>query len=296
MPRKNSIVSQARESVPGFEQIYNKFVLYTTVNGYSESLRTNYVHHLAKLCLKFGRLPEHVGADEYMSYYAEIMASRSGSSLAHVVYAVRKYFSLIGAPVPFGAQVRIPKRKTLPVVMSERELSTLLRMIPRSDILEKAMLGLLADTGLRRSELLSLKIADVDFDRSRVHVVQSKRNKDRSVPVSPSCLAVLRAYVRERSPQAHFFEREPGVRVSDACLTSAIAEAVGRAGIRKKVTAHTFRHTYASLLLEHGTSIRAVQEYMGHRSINSTAVYLHLANVDTAGQRPVGLLGFVFPM
>jgi len=142
----------------------------------------------------------------------------------------------------------------------------------------RAMLTTLYSTGLRRAELVRLKVADVDSQRMVIHVHQGKGGKDRDVPLSPKLLETLREYWRRTKPRTYLFPSPGG----DAALTSkavwhACHDAVERAGIQKKINPHSLRHSYATHLLEAGTDLRTIQLLLGHADIKHTIVYRHLS-------------------
>src|SRR5689334_21844116 len=133
-------------------------------------------------------------------------------------------------------------------------------------------------TGRRRPDLVRLKVEDIDSQRMVIHVRQGKGSKDRDVPLSPKLLETLRTYFRRTKPQTYLFPN-PG---SDTPLTSkavwhACHDAVERAGIHKKISPHSLRHSYATHLLEAGTDLRTIQLLLGHADIKHTIVYLHLS-------------------
>ena len=137
-------------------------------------------------------------------------------------------------------------------------------------------------TGMRRSELAHLKVGDIDSQRMIIRVVAGKRGKDRDLPLSPILLETLRQYWRWRKPKLYLFptrmrrvqNEEP---ISDKTVWIACSEAAHRAGIRKRVTPHTLRHSWATHLLEAGTDLRTIQVLLGHGDLETTAQYLHLS-------------------
>ena len=137
-------------------------------------------------------------------------------------------------------------------------------------------------TGMRRAELAHLKVGDVDSQRMIIRVVEGKGGKDRDLPLSPALLETLRAYWRWRKPKLYMFPTRTGGRtldqpISDKTVWIACSEAAHRAGIRKRVTPHTLRHSWATHLLEAGTDLRTIQVLLGHGDLETTAQYLHLS-------------------
>jgi len=136
-------------------------------------------------------------------------------------------------------------------------------------------------TGMRRAEVARLKIADVDSQRMVLHVVNGKGGKDRDLPLSPTLLETLRAYWRWLKPHTYLFpsrmHRDHEQPVSDKTVWHACAEAAKKAGIRKSVSPHLLRHSWATHLLEAGTDLRTIQLLLGHEDLETTARYLHLS-------------------
>jgi site-specific recombinase XerD len=136
-------------------------------------------------------------------------------------------------------------------------------------------------TGMRRSEIARLKLADIDSQRMVIHVVNGKGGKDRDLPLSPALLETLRAHWRWLKPQTYLFpsrmHRDREQPITDKIVWCACTEAAKRAGLRKRVTPHLVRHSWATHLLEAGTDLRTIQLLLGHEDLEVTARYLHLS-------------------
>lgn len=169
---------------------------------------------------------------------------------------------------------KAPRR--LPVVMNDEEVSRLLAA--SSSLRDRALLETGYATGMRVGEVTRLLITDLDSGRMVIRVDQGKGRKDRYVMLSPSLLETLRAYWRESKPRVFLF---PGVGGTKPLCISAAQKAFGRArlqaGIMKPVSFHTLRHSFATHLVESGTSLRTIQALLGHRSLQTTQRYTHLA-------------------
>ena len=140
------------------------------------------------------------------------------------------------------------------------------------------MLSLIYSAGLRVGELCRLKISDIDSGRMMIHIRQSKYNKDRYVPLSPLILEGLRKYFQACKPVEWLFNgKKPGVQMSPHGVQWAMREAIKKTKIRKAITVHTLRHSYATHLLEEGMDIVSIKELLGHARIETTMVYLHVA-------------------
>jgi site-specific recombinase XerD len=174
-----------------------------------------------------------------------------------------------------------PKRRDrLPVVLSPEEVQRLIA--GAKNLYHRTLLLTLYGTGLRRAELCDLRVRNIDSQRMMLRVERGKGGRDREIPLSPTLLAALRDYYRWMRPQTYLF---PGTRHgwrADAPITSkvvwdAVQYAVRKAGLEKRVTPHTLRHTYATHLLEAGADLRTIQLLLGHADLSHTTVYLHLS-------------------
>jgi len=170
-----------------------------------------------------------------------------------------------------------PRREhKLPNVLSKGEISVLLKSAV--NIKHNAMLSLIYACGLRRSELINLKPIDVDSKRNLLIIRQSKGKKDRVVPISEKIILMLRKYYEAYRPRTWLFEGHiVGGQYSEQSLQSVLKQAVYKAGIKKPVTLHWLRHSYATHLLEAGTDLRFIQEILGHKNSKTTEIYTHVS-------------------
>lgn len=147
-----------------------------------------------------------------------------------------------------------------------------------SNIKHKTMLSLIYSCGLRRSELLNLKPNDIDSNRHLVIIRQAKGKKDRIAPLSPSILIMLRDYYKLYKPQTWLFEGQyPNTTYDERSLGHVLKQALDKTNIKKPVTLHWLRHSYATHLLEAGTDLRYIQEILGHKSSKTTEIYTHVS-------------------
>ena len=174
-------------------------------------------------------------------------------------------------------QFRTQPRK-LPVVFSIEEVSDLLMAAPGPGLKYRAALSISYGAGLRASEVCNLKIGDIDSDRMLIHVEQGKGRKDRKVMLSPGLLSLLREYWREARPEGWLFPGKPKISpISPRQLSRAFTSAKNMAGIRKRATLHSLRHSFATHLLEANTDVRVIQVLLGHAKLTTTAQYTHVA-------------------
>jgi site-specific recombinase XerD len=168
------------------------------------------------------------------------------------------------------------KKERLPEVLSKEEV---LRMIEvTKNIKHRSIISLMYSAGLRRGELLALKITDIDSERMLIRVREGKGGKDRYTLLGEAVLSLLRAYYRQYQPEEYLFQGEQGGAYSPGSLLKVVKAAARRAGIQKRVTPHMLRHSFATHLLEQGTDLRYIQSLLGHRSSKTTEIYTYVAN------------------
>ena len=211
----------------------------------------------------------------YNDYILEKKLSTSFQN--QVVNAIKLYFKTIKETSINIDKIYRPKReKLLPNVLSKEEVKKILDA--HANIKHKAMLCLMYSCGLRRSELLNLKPKDIDSNRNLVIIRQAKGRKDRIAPLSLSILDLLRDYYKTHKPANYLFEgREPGTQYDERSLGEVLKQAVEKANIKKPVSLHWLRHSYATHLLESGTDLRYIQEILGHKSSRTTEIYTHVS-------------------
>lgn len=201
----------------------------------------------------------------------------SASYQNQVVSAIKLFFSTVENRKIEIESIHRPKRaKVLPNVLSKEEVKTILEA--HSNIKHRAMLSLLYSCGLRRRELLDLKLGDIDSKRNIVIIKQAKGKKDRIAPLSPKVLELLREYYKGYKPKVWLFEGQvKGEQYSEQSLQSVLKQALEKVGIHKPVTLHWLRHSYATHLLESGTDLRYIQELLGHSRSRTTEIYTHVS-------------------
>ena len=150
------------------------------------------------------------------------------------------------------------------------------------NLMHRTILMVLYATGIRRTEASLLKVGDVDSERMVIHVRQGKGSRDRDVPMTTKLLEALREYWRWKRPQDYLFPSTKGHRgieqpISAHTIWYICSEAAKRAGIKKRIGAHTLRHSFATTLMESGTDLRTIQLLMGHAHLEHTARYLHMS-------------------
>ncbi|MFC2125145.1 tyrosine-type recombinase/integrase [Bacteroidota bacterium] len=173
-------------------------------------------------------------------------------------------------------QLQHPRKEwKLPIVFSKGEIRAILGSI--RNIKHKTAIAILYGAGLRISELLNLKLSDIDSDRKVLHIRSGKGRKDRMVSISDMMLIMLREYYRAYRSKEYLFEGLAGEKYSANSCRAVLKRAMAKTGIRKKASLHTLRHSYATHLLESGTDIRFIKELLGHKSMKTTEIYTHVS-------------------
>jgi integrase/recombinase XerD len=161
-------------------------------------------------------------------------------------------------------------------VLGKQEIKAIIEA--PTNLKHRAMLSLIYACGLRRSELLNLSLSDVLSDRNLLFIRQSKGKKDRVVPISDKIIEMLREYYKAYKPKAWLFEGQfPNSKYSEKSLENVLKQSLVKAKIKKKVSLHWLRHSYATHLLESGTDLRYIQELLGHSSSRTTEIYTHVS-------------------
>ena len=250
--------------------------------NYSEETTRRYLRFVERFAQHFGKSPDKLGPDHLRTYQAYLLKQRKlepGSVENHVA-ALRFFFVRTLHRHQFREFLPYPKvRKKLPNILSREDVARLIDA--SSGLFERTLLMVLYGTGMRRSEVARLKIADIDSQRMVIHVVNGKGRKDRDLPLSPMLLETLRAYWRWLKPRTYLFpsrmHRDCEQPITDKIVWRACTEAAKRASIRTRVTPHLIRHSWATHLLEAGTDLRTIQLLLGHEDLEVTARYLHLS-------------------
>lgn len=275
-----TLVQQANDAVPGFRQAYSKFVEHAAIHQKSKSLVINYSRNIAQLALHFATVPHQVSTGEINSYLYRISVheGKSEGYFKQTVHGLRYWFRVFGNE---AAALRMPplkKKQPLPTVLAKQECKELFKA-PRT-LKHRFLLAFAYSTGLRMNELRLIKCADVDTQRRQVHVRMGKGKKDRYVPLSKFIAQKLPLYLNDVKPKTYLFEGlSPGEPMGMRSIQYVVNEALAKTSIQKDVSLHTLRHSYATHLLEDGVDIYSIQRLLGHSHIQTTIIYLHIAQV-----------------
>ena len=252
--------------------------------NYARSTQDTYLsilHSYASFCQQRGFNPD-TDAEPYLLHLVSI--GRAISTQNQAINAIKFYWEQVLGRERTRITIDRPmKPKALPVVLSLDEVRRLFAAV--QNIKHACILKTIYACGLRVSEVVALRVEDIDGDRLVLHVKQSKGRKDRIIPLPAALLADLRSYYRAYRPRTVLFEGQPkrnhqeSLPYTATSVRAILKRAASNAGIRKKVTPHTLRHSYATHLYEHGVNLRSIQELLGHSSSKTTEIYTHVSNV-----------------
>lgn len=194
------------------------------------------------------------------------------------INAIKFYYEkVLGQPRRCYAVSRAKREKTLPDVLSKEEVRAILSAVV-TDLRFWCMFSVLYSAGLRISELLALKPDDINVSRSLIRVRQGKGRKDRFTLLSKPLIKKLTEYRELYKPKVWLFERTPGEQFTESIVSKRLKAAAQDAGITKRIYPHLLRHSFATHLIEQGTDLKIVKELMGHNSIRTTEIYVHIAD------------------
>lgn len=287
-----TLVQQACLNVPGFDIFYQKFLRRMSIQDRAGSTSESYGRSLATLALHYKCVPTALTLNEiedYLYLVKQRSETDSDNAFKFTVCSLRFVFRMEGLDELRLELPVLKKKRKLPVVLSKQEITAMMN-IPCL-LRHRVMIALLYGCGLRCSEVRNVKITDIDLARAVLHVRQGKGRKDRYMPLGKNLTIILEKYIRIQKPQSWLF---PGQRLGinsrffsvfepqygQRSIQWAIKRAAQLAGIRKQISVHSLRHTYATHLLEDGVNILTIKELLGHAYISTTMIYLHVAQVN----------------
>ena len=267
-----------REIKEGYRTCPEPYLLKLELKKYANNTAKTYITFFERFInhYKAYKLLE-IGEKEIRLYLQVLVQEkRSNSFINQAVNAIKFYYEVVeGQPNRFYSIERPKKREALPKVISKEEV---LAIISKANNLKhKCIISLLYSAGLRRSELLNLKISDIDSKRMLIRVNSSKGGKDRFTLLSENVLADLRIYFRKWRPKVYLFEGDKGGKYSPESVVKIVKRAASKAQVRINVSPHILRHSFATHLLESGTDLRYIQALLGHSSSKTTEIYTHVA-------------------
>jgi len=255
------------------------------LRGFAEKTQQCYVDAVKKLAKYYGRSPAHLTEEELRQFFLWLIEERqvACSTLTVHLCGIRfLYEATLHRDWPVLDLVRPRKRKKLPVVLTLEEIRHLLALVRHPVV--RSCLAVIYSCGLRLSEGARLQVCDIDRARMLLAIRDSKGGRDRYTPLPERTLEIVRDYWRTKRPRPWLFPnaREQGP-IGHTTLQRAFSAALRESGIAKHVSIHTLRHSYATHLLEHGVHLRVIQEFLGHQSPQTTAIYTHITPAITSG-------------
>ncbi len=267
-----------RKSTPYYKYCPEAYLLKLELKRYSNNTVRIYVPFF-EMFINFYRDREVNTLDENdIRTFLQHLIQRelSNSYINQVINAIKFYYEVVlGMPNRFYDIERPRKEYKLPKVISKEEI--LLIINNTNNIKHRCVIELLYGSGLRKSELLNLKIKDIDSKRMLVRVQNAKGNKDRVTLLSQNALNNLRVYFKEYRPRNYLFEGQKGGKYSGESVLRIVKLAAAKAKISERVTPHVLRHSFATHLLESGVDLRQIQVLLGHSSSKTTEIYTHVA-------------------
>ena len=250
-----------------------------TLRKYSQKTIKAYTRYNEDFLKVVGKAPGDITEVDIKNYLFHLIEERkiSTSTLNSAVSALKFYYGTV-LKREFLYEIKRPKKdKKLPMVLSKEEVSRILSAV--SNIKHKAIMMLVYSAGLRVSEVVKLKVEDIDSERSLIHIKGAKGRKDRYTLLSDVALGTLREYWKEHSPSKWLFpsQNNRDNHITTRTVQKIFSSACKKAGISKEVSVHSLRHSFATHLLESGVDLRYIQEILGHKSSKTTEIYTHVS-------------------
>lgn len=283
---------RSRELPASWRTCPNSFLDKLELGNYSLQTARTYVSLFERFINHYKDIPLiEITENEVQRYL--LMIHQKGGSISMVnqlINAIKFYYEqVMGMPNRFYSIERPKKKKTLPKVLSLEEIRALIQVT--ENIKHRCIIALLYSAGLRRGELLQLKIKDIDSKRMVIHVREGKGMKDRITLLSRHLLSDLRKYYKIYRPQEYLFEGKHKRPYSATSVCKILDKAARKAKLKKKVHPHMLRHSFATHLLENKTDLRYIQTLLGHSSVKTTEQYAYVAQNSLNGiQSPLDSL------
>jgi site-specific recombinase XerD len=274
--------------VPQFQVLIDKLTKSFSINGKATSTLTNYVRCLAHLTIHYKMSPELLDQEainEYLFHCQNLHKTPSESFFKHTIYGLRAAYKVLGIEQKRIQLPQIKRQNDLPIVLNKQEIRALLKA--SKYLRHRLILGMLYGCGLRSYELCKLLQSDVDFERKTVFIRKQKGKTDRYLPLSDHLIRGLKKYLKSSRPVKYLFNSQvtkEGVPqgITVRTIYWIIKESRSKVSTQKKFTAHTLRHSYATHLLEDGLNMMSLKELLGHARIETTMIYLHVANIGSS--------------
>ena len=252
------------------------------IRNYSPRTIKTYVSSMAGLSRHCHISPEVITTEQFKDYIAfRVQQQNASVSIVNQLIGAWRIFQvdILGRKWEDFKVKRPRKEKKIPVVLSRTEALKLINVLP--NIKHSALLSLAYATGMRRSEVLNVEPGHIDAERKVIKVVAGKGNKQRQIPIPDSLIRMLRNYYKKYHPKTFLFEGfKPGKKYTDTSFANVVNRAAKKAGIKKSISPHVLRHSFATHMLEKGINLKKLQLILGHNAMKTTSIYLHVANLD----------------
>jgi len=249
-----------------------------TARHFAEKAQTDYIRYVKSFAAFLGRSPDTAGAEDLRLFQQHMTKTHVSPGVINAtVVALRFFFKVTLERDDLVRRLTlVSEPRRVPIVLSPEEVARLLTAAP--GVKYRAALGVAYGAGLRVSEVVALKVTDIDRERMLLRVEQGKGQKDRFVMLSPQLLELLRDWQQVAQPRGWLFPGlDPVNPMSARQLCRAVSAAARAAGIAKRVSPHTLRHSFATHLLEQNVDIRVIQVLLGHAKLETTALYTRVA-------------------
>ncbi len=270
------------EIAPENQQALQKYIEQLQLKGYSANTIRTYTNEFIQLLKTLKKYPiNQLTSQKLRSYFLYcINTLKLSENLIHSrMNAIKFYFEQVLFREKLFLEIPRPrKHSTLPKAISVRDIRKMLAVV--KNIKHELLLKMCYGMGLRVSELVNLKISDIDSGSMQVFISRSKGKKDRIVALPQSVLELLRTYYKEYKPQKYLFEGQRGGQYAVRSAQLVFKSALEKAKINKKVGIHGLRHSYATHLIEQGTDILFVKDLLGHNNIKTTMIYTHITDIS----------------
>lgn len=254
-----------------------KMIQQMQLKGYSSRTIQRYTDCILALAMYYKTSPDLLSTEQIRDYihYRITEQKMSKSWMNQFISALKILFCEVLKRQWNTIDIPRPRReKKLPVILSKEEVSKLINAT--INLKHRTILMLAYSAGLRLSEIINLKPGDVDSKRMVLRIQQAKGFKDRYCALSPIILVQLRDYWKRYKPHTWLFETKPAKQTAHKTVQTVFKNSMRKAGIKKEVGIHSLRHSYATHILEQGVSLPIIQELLGHKSLRTTSVYLHV--------------------
>ena len=251
------------------------------LRGYSDTTIKMYTKYVYKLAYYYKKSPLQITQANIRDFFVYLHSNQTNSTTLHNYYcAIKCFYKIHGQPhyIDFLPHPKI--NYVIPDILDESEIETIFSLC--RTLRHKLLFIIIYSSGLRISEAINLRTADIDFLRKTIHIRSSKNNKDRYTVLSEKAIHLLNYYLNRYKPEVYLFYsiRDKSKRMSKRHCQEIFHRIVLEANITKKAHIHTLRHSFATHLLENNTNLFYIMKLLGHTSIRTTLLYLHMQRLD----------------